>query len=123
MSKGFVVAWMLFMHVLDDYTLQGCLGNLKQRQFWKDHAPDRMYRFDYIVALVMHAVSWSFCIMLPLAVYAGFSCHAAFLGMFFGNVCVHAAVDDLKANRHKINLITDQAIHIAQIFLTALLLW
>jgi hypothetical protein len=70
MSKGFVVAWMLFMHVLDDYKLQGCLGNLKQRQFWKDHAPDRMYRFDYIVALVMHAVSWSFCIMLPLAVYA-----------------------------------------------------
>jgi len=36
------------------------------------------------------------------------------------NCCIHFVVDDLKANRFKINLIIDQTIHFIQIILTFL---
>ena len=38
------------------------------------------------------------------------------------NLIIHMFVDDLKANRNKINLITDQLIHIIQIIFTFILL-
>ena len=34
--SGFVLASMLFMHVVDDYYLQGILANLKQRSYWEE---------------------------------------------------------------------------------------
>jgi hypothetical protein len=34
------------------------------------------------------------------------------------NTILHAFIDDLKCNKKKINLITDQALHIIQIALT-----
>ena len=34
------------------------------------------------------------------------------------NIAVHAVVDDLKANRHKINLWHDQLFHLGQILIT-----
>jgi len=40
---------------------------------------------------------------------------------FVINLTIHAFVDDLKANKKKINLIVDQSIHISQIIVTCLL--
>lgn len=71
--SGFVLASMLFMHVVDDYYLQGILANLKQRSYWEEHAPDSMYRYDYLVGLLMHSLSWSFCIILPAVASRGFA--------------------------------------------------
>lgn len=34
------------------------------------------------------------------------------------NTLCHTYIDDLKANRHRINLIQDQLIHFGQIFIT-----
>ena len=116
--SGFVLASMLFMHVVDDYYLQGILANLKQRSYWEEHAPDLMYRYDYLVALLMHSLSWSFCIMLPTVALRGFAWTADVTALFTFNIVVHAVVDDAKANRRKINLITDQAIHLVQILMT-----
>ena len=116
--SGFVLASMLFMHVVDDYYLQGILANLKQRSYWEEHAPDLMYRYDYLVALLMHSLSWSFCIMLPTVALRGFAWNADVTALFTFNIVVHAVVDDAKANRRKINLITDQAIHLVQILMT-----
>ena len=31
MNGIFIILFMLFMHVFDDYVLQGCLANLKQK--------------------------------------------------------------------------------------------
>lgn len=42
--------------------------------------------------------------------------------MFLINFIIHAFVDDLKANKKKINLCVDQSIHIIQIIITALVL-
>ena len=38
--------------------------------------------------------------------------------LFVGNVLIHMFVDDLKANKKKINLIQDQSIHMLQVIWT-----
>ena len=116
MSIYFVIAAMLFMHVLDDYVLQApCLCNLKQKSFWEQNAPEKLYKFDYIVALLMHGLSWSFMIMLPIAIALNFNVSAFFLIMFGFNTLFHAWIDGLKANQKMINLWCDQFCHMAQI--------
>ena len=120
MNIWFVLLLMIFLHIIDDYKLQaGVLNNLKQKKFWEENAPDKLYKYDYIWALIMHSFSWSFMIMLPIAFYMDFNINSSFIWMFILNILIHAYTDDLKANRHKINLIHDQLTHIAQITLTA----
>ena len=123
--KTFVVLAMIFCHIIDDYKLQQItLANLKQKVWWQNNAPDELYKNDYIVALLMHAMSWSFMILLPVAVYKNFCVGTSFVIAFLLNTAIHAYVDDLKANRKKINLIADQSIHMFQIFASAaVLLW
>lgn len=107
---------MIFLHIVDDYYLQGILAQMKQKKFWRENAPDEKYKFDYIWALIMHAFSWAFMIMLPFAVagYAG----SLFYTLFVVNAVIHAFIDDAKANRHTINLWEDQILHMIQIFAT-----
>lgn len=123
MIKVFVFIAMLFCHIVDDYKIQaGVLNNLKQKSWWEENYPDKLYRYDYIMGLIMHSISWSFMVMLPIAIYYRFDITNGFIATFIGNACMHGVIDDLKANRHKINLIIDQLIHIIQIICTALLL-
>jgi H+/Cl- antiporter ClcA len=116
MSSIFIVCAMLFMHILDDYVLQApCLCNLKQKSFWEKNAPDEQYKKDYIVALIMHALSWSFMIMLPCAFALDFNVGAGFVFYFVFNTIFHAVIDHLKANVKVINLWIDQSCHMVQI--------
>ena len=78
-------------------------------------------RRDYIMALIMHSFSWAFMIMLPIAISTGFSFSWLYVIAIPINTVIHAIVDDLKANKPKINLIQDQSIHIAQILITYLI--
>lgn len=125
MSKSFIILWMLFNHVFDDYFLQSCLANLKQEEYWQKNIPENLYEFyrdDYLMALLMHSLSWSFMIMLPIAFVMSFNVDLIFVVFFFLNVIFHAVVDDMKANRKTINLVIDQSIHISQVLFTYLLL-
>ena len=118
--KLFILFVMFFAHIVDDYYLQGILASLKQKTWWehqKSYKP--MYKYDYIVALIMHAFSWSFMISLPI-LYLGFTKSIAVAIIL--NTIIHGIVDDLKANKGKINLIVDQSIHIIQIVITWILL-
>jgi len=109
---------MLFCHVFDDYVLQGCLANLKQKGWWRKHESYKeLYKYDYIVALICHSVSWTFMIMLPIAIATNFNLGWLFMAYPI-NIVIHAITDDQKANRGTINLIADQSIHFAQICLT-----
>lgn len=119
MSTIFIVLLMIFCHIVDDYYLQGWLASAKQKKYWQENAPDRMYKYDYIWALIMHSFSWAFMIMLPIAFIKGFDLGVTFLIVFILNLSIHAIVDDLKANKRKINLWIDQLIHIWQICFTA----
>ena len=112
---------MLFFHIVDDYHFQGILASMKQKEWWKENAPQQSYRYDYIMALMMHSLSWSFMIMLPIAFANGLNIGMNFAFVLIANTILHGIVDDLKANRKKINLIIDQSIHLLQIVATAIL--
>lgn len=115
MNKAFVLLAMIFCHIVDDYYLQGWLASAKQKEWWKENAPQRMYRYDYIMALLMHGLSWSFMILLPVAVYSELNVSLAFVLMFILNAFLHCNIDNEKANEKTINLIADQILHLLQI--------
>lgn len=123
MTSVFIILAMVFCHIVDDYYLQGCLASMKQKKWWQENAPQKLYKYDYIIALIMHSMSWSFMIMLPIAVSMSFDISTIFAIVFVGNTIIHAVVDDLKANKIKINLIVDQSIHILQIIITYVILY
>lgn len=114
----FILLSMIFLHIVDDYKLQGILASMKQKKWWRGQAEYKeLYKYDYIPALLQHSFSWAFMIMLPIAISLKFD-----IGMwvyaYIINTAIHAVVDTLKANMLKINLVTDQTIHIMQIVVT-----
>jgi hypothetical protein len=111
----FVFILMIFGHIVDDYYLQGWLASAKQKQWWKDNAPDKLYRFDYIWALVMHSFSWSFMIMLPCVIALDFNVGVCYVFFLVLNTLLHALIDNAKANLKVINLWVDQLCHMVQI--------
>lgn len=114
-----ILVSMIFCHILDDYVLQApCLCNLKQKSWWEKNAPDRQYRFDYVVGLVVHSISWATMIMLPIIIVLKGELNWLWLFLPI-NTIIHAVVDHLKANVRVINLVHDQSIHLVQI----LVLW
>lgn len=118
MNNTFLILLMVFLHIIDDYVLQGILASMKQKSWWKQNAPDELYKRDYIWALIMHSFSWSFMIMLPIAYIMNFQPNGWFMVIFALNVFTHAITDNAKANLHAINLWFDQIIHICQIVIT-----
>ncbi len=107
---------MLFMHIVDDYYLQGVLSKLKRKDNWK--LSEKQCRFDYIPALLCHAFSWTFMIMLPILIMFNFKINFVFYLVFISNFIIHAIVDDMKTNKKKINLVIDQSIHVLQVIIT-----
>ena len=122
MNNFFVVLLMIFCHIVDDYYLQGILASMKQKKWWKENAPENIYKYDYIWALIIHAFSWAFMVMLPIAFMMNFEIDILFGIIFAMNVVIHAIVDNEKANKFRINLWVDQLIHLAQILGTAYIL-
>lgn len=118
MNLVFLFFLMLFCHIFDDYYLQGWLASAKQKKWWEENAPHSLYKYDYLAALIVHSLSWSFSIMLPLAIYNKFSCGVLYIILFITNTVIHAFVDNLKANLYRINLCIDQSIHLVQIVVT-----
>jgi hypothetical protein len=118
--KFALLVFMLLAHIVDDYYLQGWLASAKQKKWWEKNAPDELYKFDYIMALFCHALSWAIMICLPIIIYSLVA--VIDLQWFYlaipVNLVIHAIVDDLKANKLKINLIADQSVHFLQIILT-----
>ena len=114
----FILLAMIFLHIIDDYKLQGILASMKQNKWWREQKEYKdLYKNDYIMALVEHSFSWTFMIMLPIASTLHFNI-GWWLIAYILNMVIHAFVDDLKANKFKINLVTDQLIHLTQIFIT-----
>ena len=113
-----IVPIMVFMHIVDDYYLQGWLASAKQKKWWNENAPQKLYRHDYIMALSMHSLSWAFMIKLTIAINRQFAITWIYAVALIVNATIHGIVDNLKANKLKINLIQDQSIHIMQIVIT-----
>lgn len=122
MNTTFTILLMIFCHIVDDYYLQGWLASAKQRSYWMKNAPESLYKYDYVWALLMHSFSWSFMIMLPIAFLNGFAVTNVFLSVFIFNAVIHAFTDNMKANMKWINLWQDQIIHLVQIAIAAFIL-
>lgn len=124
MHKILLLLTMIFLHIVDDYYLQGWLASAKQKSYWEQNAPDELYKHDYIMALFMHSFSWAFMIMVVPSVYTLINttnidnASLAIVLVFLTNLCVHMVVDNSKANLKKINLVQDQSYHLAQIIIT-----
>ena len=121
MYKILLLFAMIFLHIVDDYYLQGWLASAKQKSYWEQNAPDKLYKHDYIMALFMHSFSWAFMIMLVPTIYAltvavSINAVTIMIAIFFVvNLCLHMYTDDQKANKKKINLIQDQLVHLVQV--------
>lgn len=106
---------MILLHIIDDFVLQPiCLSKLKQKSFWESYVKDsEIYKYDYKVALIIHGLSWSIMIHIPfmfLPMYEWW-----ILWSVMTNAIFHAWIDNEKANKLSINLLTDQIIHLFQI--------
>ena len=111
----YVFLIMILLHIIDDFVLQPiCLSKLKQKSFWEHYVKDNeIYKFDYKVALVIHALSWAIMIHLPLMFIVSNEI-LVFISVII-NTAIHAWIDDEKANKLNINLFEDQMMHIGQI--------
>ncbi|EHG33267.1 DUF3307 domain-containing protein [Enterocloster clostridioformis] len=116
--KFIILISMIFCHIVDDYYLQGWLASAKQKSWWEQNAPEKLFKYDYIAALFMHSFSWTFMVMLVPTVRVVLFGGTWYPLLFAGNVMIHMFVDDLKANKKRINLIQDQSIHMLQILWT-----
>lgn len=119
MNTILIIMVMIFLHIVADYNLQGWLASAKQKSYWEEHAPNELYKNDYIMALFMHSFQWTFMIMLPILFILNFDIGVDFILWFVFNIGLHMYIDHLKANMKIINLVEDQLLHILQIVITA----
>ena len=134
--KIFILFLMLLMHYIEDFHLQGCLANLKQKKWWQEQMSSNdmhshyvlehsIYKNDYKMSLFVHAIENALFVMLPLIVDILISEFTHCLWntwiLFIPStilICVsHYLIDDSKANKMKINLVQDQLYHLCVILL------
>ena len=115
-----ILLFMILLHIIDDFVLQPIsLSNLKQKKWWeKQEGYSDKYKDDYKVALAIHSISWSIMIHIPLVIMFSSLGQLALLISFIVNAVIHYFIDDLKANKLKINLFEDQMVHFWQICTT-----
>ena len=73
------------------------------------------------MALAIHSLSWSIMIMILFFIFypiLAASNNVIIEIVILLNAIIHYFIDDDKANKLKINLVADQCLHGAQIFLT-----
>ena len=118
-----ILLLMLFLHIVDDYYLQGILAKMKQKSWWEENFEScDLFAGDYIVALIEHAFSWTFVTMSPIMTYVLLKNDKvltySYLAFFIVNWAIHSYVDNLKCNVKNIGLKADQIIHVFQICVT-----
>lgn len=122
MNTIYILLFMIFMHIIDDFRLQGIMASMKQRSWWENQEGyNDKYRFDYIPALLCHAFSWSMMIHLPILVYFHFDMGDRwdlFIIVIIVQFLWHAFIDNMKANWKMINLVEDQGLHMLQIIIS-----
>lgn len=129
---------MIFLHVIDDFN-QGIMAELKQKKNWELPDLDRknIYKSDWIPVLLLHGFKWSVSVHIPIILYHVFHnniifnisnktiaqdiCDRLILEVLIYSIVisglVHSVIDHLKCNEYKINLVTDQLLHLIQIII------
>ena len=124
MIKLLTLLGMLYLHIVDDYYLQGFLASAKQKEWWTKNYPDDLYKHDYIIALIEHGFSWTIAVMTIPAIsllyrnITDWNHTLLFAVVFLVNWFMHCCIDDLKANKKCVSLVTDQILHFDQVYIT-----
>jgi hypothetical protein len=116
MNLKILVLWlMIFMHIIGDWILQtDKMADLKQKKTWEKFGA--LYKYDYMVVLILHSICWSFCIIAPLLIIQR---NTILLSVWIIiNTYMHSVIDNEKANKFSINLLADQLLHLIQIITT-----
>ena len=133
--KIFIFITMIFMHILEDFHLQGCLANLKQKDWWEKNVAnlkDTIYARDYAVALITHSIENSIFVVMPIVIdnliymcKNGIDTNAWKLWAIFIllNTAFHTFVDSAKCNKKIINLVVDQVLHFAMLIMMFVVSW
>ena len=112
----FTLVFMILMHIISDFNLQtDFMSKFKQYKNWEPYNDSGKYTYDYQCVLFMHATSWSILTFFPLLLAYKDVLSYALIVVF--NIFIHKYIDNLKANKMKINLIQDQIFHFIQIFI------
>ena len=114
-----LVLLMIFLHIFADFTLQGLLGQLKQKNWWINNYPQKLYKYDLITSGILHAFEWAFVIYIPIFIKYKFVLTLPIGISFTINIIIHFIIDHLKTNKQNISLTVDQIYHILQILITA----
>lgn len=48
MNNCFLLLLMIFLHIVDDYYLQGILASMKQKEWWHKTAPENRIYFCFL---------------------------------------------------------------------------
>lgn len=111
---------LIFFHLIADFILQTpFIAKYKQKKSWEEYNKSGKYTYDYLNILIDHSFIWSFFTFLPLLIM--FNDVISYAIIVIVNMIIHAYIDDLKANKLKINLIVDQTLHIFQIVLSLII--
>jgi hypothetical protein len=117
-----VLLCMIYLHLIDDYVLQGWLASAKSKSWWQKNCPDKLYKKDYIIALFEHGFMNSFLIHIPIYLWLYNNEFVLTISILCATF-YHAYIDNKKANKRKLNLIKDQLLHIFFIFMIWLIYW
>ncbi len=116
----FLFLTMVVLHIIADYICQtDKIAKYKQKKSWDGLA--KQYEYDYIVFLFVHSILWSAITFLPLLFYTNYNT-VIYYDIVMINTIIHMIIDDLKCNKHKINLIIDQVLHLIQMQLAIVLI-
>lgn len=117
---------MIWCHAYDEFHLQGTLAQMKREKWWIRNIPYTNYEHDYIAALIMHSMAWSFSILIPILVAKLILTAHIWMSLlpivYVLNAIIHGIADDALWNRMSINLWQTQCINITQIVITWALL-
>ena len=112
-----IFLFMICLHLIADYLMQNnFLATYKQKKNWEPYVKEHEgYKYDYIAVLFAHSFSWAFITFSPLLLITNAN---LFSLAIIVNTIIHGIIDDLKCNKLRINLITDQLLHLVQIAVT-----
>lgn len=136
--KIFILIAMILLHIIEDFHLQGILANMKQKNWWDKQIVDfppkkaNKYRKDYVISLIVHSLENSIFIMFPIIIdqliytfttNPNNSYFIMWIAYILFNTIAHSYIDNLKCNKLKINLVTDQLLHFITIILLFIGCW
>lgn len=115
---------IIIAHIIDDFILQqlGNLHNMKQKKFWEPYNKEynNKYCLDYYAGLVIHCISWSIMVHLPILLLTQ-TPEIIILVSSIIHAIVHGIIDNQKCNKYRLCLIEDQLLHCIQLCLICLI--